>query len=69
MDILKAREVQDFLPLTRGTYHDGESDEDLSPARRSCYRNEDEEEEQALQVFDPAKSTFSVRKNMNRQRI
>ena len=51
--------MQDFLPLTIGTrvtYHDDESDEDLPPAKKPCYRDEeDEEEEQAIKVFDPAK--------------
>ena len=64
MDILKAGsqgEVQDFLPLTidtRGAYQDDKWDEDLPPAKRSCFREvkeeEDEEGDHTLEVFDPA---------------
>ena len=66
VDILKAGSqggVQDFLPLTidtRGAYQDNESDEGLPPAKRSCYREEDKDDEeneegdQTFEVFDPA---------------
>ena len=52
MDILKAGSqggVQDFLPLTidtRRAYQDDESDEDLPTAKRSCFREEDEDKEE-----------------------
>ena len=74
MDILKAGSqggVRDFLPLTvdtRGAYQDDESDEDLPPAKRSCYRKEDEDDEenkegdQTFEVFDPANYFQSEKK-------
>ena len=46
VDILKAGsqgEVQDFFPLTidtRGAYQVDESDEDLLPAKKLCFREE-----------------------------
>ena len=67
--------MQDFLPLTidsRRAYQDDESDEDLPPAKRSCFREEeedkeedeeeDEEGDQTFEVFDPA-NYFQSEKN------
>ena len=53
---------------TRGAYQDDESDEDLPPTERSCYREKDEDEEedeegdQTFEVFHPANYFQSEKK-------